>query len=194
MRILLVLAHPKPDSFNAALCAALCEGLRAAGHETDIADLYAEGFDPVLRGPEHDTLGNAYPLPDVASYQERILRAQALAFIFPIWWFGAPAILKGFIERVFQEGFAFRFKAGGSVQGLLTQEKALVISTAGARSSLYRLHHLNRPLAKTFGEWTLKLCGIRSIRHVVLADVRTAGVATRLRYLQRVRKLGREYF
>jgi NAD(P)H dehydrogenase (quinone) len=194
MRVLIVLAHPKPDSFNAALCAALCEGIRAAGHETDVADLYAERFDPVLQGPELDTLGTGRPLPDVAAYQERIVRAQALAFVFPVWWFGIPAILKGFIDRVFQENFAFRFTFPGRVQGLLAHKKALVVCTAGASAALYRLFRLGRPLEKTFDGWTLRTCGIRQVRHVVLHNLLTADDATRARYLERVRRLGREYF
>jgi NAD(P)H dehydrogenase (quinone) len=194
MRIMIVLAHPKPDSFNAALCAALCQGLKEAGHEADMADLYAEGFDPVLRGQELDTLGANLPLPDVAAYQGRILRAQALAFIYPVWWFGTPAMLKGFIERVFQEEFAFRFTAAGKVRGLLRHRKALVVCTTGINTALYRLCRFGRPLAKTFDDWTLRNCGIRNVRRVVLHDVVNAGQATRARYLQDIRRLGRDYF
>lgn len=194
MRVLIVLAHPKTDSFNAALCAALGEGLREAGHEIDIADLNAEGFDPVLRGPELDTLGTRCPLSDVAVYQERIMRAQALAFIFPVWWFGLPAILKGFVDRVFQEEFAFRFAADGRVRGLLPHKKALVICTAGASAALYRLFRFGRPLERTFDDWTLKTCGIRAVRHVFYHDVLSASDTTLARYLRQVRRLGREYF
>jgi len=194
MRVFVVLAHPKTDSFNAAVCAALCTGLRAAGHEFDVADLYGEGFDPVLRGPELDTLGTNRPLADVAGYQERLRKAQALALVFPTWWFGTPAILKGFVERVLQEEFAFRFISGGRVRGLLPQRKALVISTTGVRASWYRMFHFGRPLEQTLGEWTLKSCGIRRVRHVVFHDVVNCGDAARLRYLERAQQLGRRFF
>ena len=194
MRILIVLAHPKSDSFNAAVCAALCEGLQAAGHEIDIADLNSEGFNPVLRGPELDRFGSGPPLDDVVGYQQRILRADALAFVFPVWWFGLPAILKGFVDRVFQEGFAFRFTEDDKVRGLLRHKKALVIGTAGASATLYRVFRFGRPLEKTFGEWTLKMCGIRAVRHVLLYDVVTIDTATRKRYLEKVRRLGSRYF
>jgi NAD(P)H dehydrogenase (quinone) len=194
MRIFIVLAHPKPVSFNATLCTALCDGLRQAGHVADVADLYAEGFDPVLRGPELDTLGTNRPLPDVAAYQQRLLAAQGLAFVFPVWWFGIPAILKGFVDRVFQEEFAFRFTSGGKVRGLLTQKKALVVCTTGVNASIHRLFRFGRPLEKTFDEWTLKNCGIGDVRRVVLHEVVTTDDATRKRYVARVRQLGREYF
>jgi NAD(P)H dehydrogenase (quinone) len=194
MRILIVLAHPKSDSFNAAVCAALCEGLRAAGHEIEIADLNAEGFNPVLRGPELDKFGTGPPLEDVVCYQQRLLRADALAFVFPVWWFGLPAILKGFVDRVLQEGFAFCFTENGKVRGLLPHKKALVIATAGASAALYRLFRFGRPLEKTFGEWTLKMCGIRAVRHVLLHDVVNIDSAARARYLKKVRQLGFRYF
>jgi NAD(P)H dehydrogenase (quinone) len=194
MHILIVLAHPRPASLNAAVCDALCSGLRETGHTIDLADLNAEGFDPVLRGPELDQLGAGPPGKDVAAYQQRMLRADALAFIFPVWWFGLPAILKGFIDRVFQEGFAFRFTSRGRVRGLLAHKSALVICTAGASSSLYRLFRFSRPLEKTFVEWTLKTCGIRTVRQVIFHDVKNVSAAARARYLKQARRLGREYF
>jgi len=194
MRVLVILAHPKADSFNAALCTALCDGLRDAGHEADIADLYAEGFDPVLRGPELAPPGG-HRLPRVvADYQRRILCAHALAFVYPVWWFGTPAMLKGFVDRVFREDFAFRFTASGRVRGLLRQEKALVICTTGVTEALYRLFHYGRPAEKTFDAWTLKSCGIRRVKRILLHDVVNADEATRAGYLQHVRQLGREYF
>jgi NAD(P)H dehydrogenase (quinone) len=194
MRIFVVLVHPKPDSFNAALCAALCDGLHEAGHKADVADLYAEGFDPVLRGPELDTLALSQPPRQVADYQQRILHAHALAFVYPVWWFGSPAMLKGFVDRVFREDFAFRFTSGGHVRGLLPHEKALVVCTTGVTESLYRLFHFGRPLEKTFDAWTLRSCGVQQVKRVVLHDVVNADEATRAGYLDQVRQLGRKYF
>jgi NAD(P)H dehydrogenase (quinone) len=194
MHVMVVLAHPRLDSLNAAVCEALCDGLRETGHTIDLADLNAEGFDPVLRGPELDQLGTGPSCKDVVAYQKRVLLADALAFIFPVWWFGLPAILKGFIDRVFQEGFAFKFTSRGRACGLLAHKNALVICTAGASSSLYRLFRFGRPLEKTFVEWTLKTCGIRTVRQVIFHDVKNVNAATRARYLKQVKRLGREFF
>jgi NAD(P)H dehydrogenase (quinone) len=194
MQVLIVLAHPKSDSFNAAVCKALVEGLRQAGHSAEVADLYAEGFVPSLNGAELETLGTGPPAKDVARYQERILAAQALAFIFPVWWFGPPAILKGFIDRVFQENWAYRFKASGLVEGLLPHDKALVVSSAGASAKLYKLFRFGKPMRKTFDEWTLKVCGIRQIKHVTFHDVVVTDDKTRATYLKEVERLGRTYF
>jgi len=194
MRIFVVFAHPKAGSFNAALCDSLCAGLHDAGHESDIADLVAEGFHPVLCGTELDRMGVSSPLPDVARYQERILQAQSLAFVFPVWWFGMPAVLKGFIDRVFQEEFAFRFASDGRVQGLLHHDKALILTTTGAGAPLYRTFRFGRPLEKTLCNWTLQTCGVRLVKMVMFHDVRNASDRTRARFLSRARRLGREFF
>ncbi len=113
MRILVVHAHPVETSFNAALHRAVVDTLRAAGHQVDDLDLYAEGFDPVLTREErlgyHDTPANRGP---VAPYVERLLGAEALVFVNPVWNFGFPAILKGYLDRVFLPGVSFKLVDG----------------------------------------------------------------------------------
>ena len=113
MRVLVLYAHPLETSFVAALHGAAVETLRQAGHEVDDCDLYAEGFDPVLSRQEqvdyHDLDANRRT---VDAYVERLLDAEALVLIHPIWNFGYPAILKGFFDRVFLPGVSFRLENG----------------------------------------------------------------------------------
>jgi NAD(P)H dehydrogenase (quinone) len=108
MRVFYVYCHPVPESFHGALRAAALAGLARAGHEVDLCDLYAEGFDPVL-GPDerrayHDLARNRRGLE---GYVERLRRAEAMVVQFPTWCFGAPAMLKGFFDRLFLPGVAF---------------------------------------------------------------------------------------
>jgi NAD(P)H dehydrogenase (quinone) len=108
MRVLYLYCHPVPESFHGALRAAALAGLGRAGHEVDLCDLYAEGFDPVL-GPDerrayHDLGRNRRGLE---GYVERLRRAEAMVVQFPTWCFGAPAMLKGFFDRLFLPGVAF---------------------------------------------------------------------------------------
>ncbi len=194
MRILTILAHPDPDSFNGALSAALCDGIRAAGHTPDLLDLYSERFDPVLGKSELESMGSGKPLTDVAACQRRIKAANGLAIVFPVWWFGVPAMLKGFIDRVFQEGFAYRFSADGSIKGLLRIKKSLVLCTTGASADQYRRAGFGRPLKKSLDEWGLRMCGIQEVKHVFFYDVVTSGNDVRKRYLSRARHLGRTFF
>ena len=114
MRILVIYAHPVETSFHAAMHARVVAALRSAGHEVDDCDLYAEGFNPVLSREErlhyHDTAVNQAP---VKSYVERLQRADALVFCFPVWCFGLPAILKGWFDRVLMPGRLVRHQRSG---------------------------------------------------------------------------------
>lgn len=132
MRVLVLYAHPDPESFGAALHAAAVESLREAGHEVDDCDLYAEGFDAVLSREErigyHDVANNTRP---VAPYVERVRRAEALVLCFPVWNFGYPAILKGFFDRVFLPGVSFTMVAGKARPNLWNIRRLAAITTYG---------------------------------------------------------------
>jgi NAD(P)H dehydrogenase (quinone) len=133
MRVLLLFAHPVPESFGAALHMKAVEALRAAGHVIDDCDLYAENFQPVLTREErrgyHDCPANIAP---VESYVQRLREAEILVVVTPIWNFGWPAILKGYFDRVFLPDVSFELR-DGQVWGALTHIKRIVfITTYGA--------------------------------------------------------------
>jgi NAD(P)H dehydrogenase (quinone) len=119
LRVLVLYAHPNPESYGAALHAAVVESLKAAGHEVDDCDLHAEDFQPVLTREErvgyHDLATNTLP---VQSYVDRVRRAEALVIVSPVWNFGFPAMLKGFFDRVFLPGVSFGI-VDGQVRGTL---------------------------------------------------------------------------
>lgn len=109
MRLLVVFCHPDPDSFNAALCRTACEALREGGHEVRLVDLYREGFDPVFSAAEKasylpDTARN---IEGVATHVEALKWAEGWVAIYPTWFYGAPAMLKGWLDRVWLPGVAF---------------------------------------------------------------------------------------
>ncbi len=114
MRILVLFAHPVETSFAAALHAKTVETLRKRGHEVDDCDLYAENFNPVMSREEridyHEVPINR---KNVEPYVQRLERAEALVFCFPVWNMGLPAILKGFVDRVFIAGVTFRLEPNG---------------------------------------------------------------------------------
>jgi NAD(P)H dehydrogenase (quinone) len=114
MRILVLFAHPVETSFGAAVHQMMVDTLRKRGHEVDDCDLNAEGFDPVMsRQDRLDYHNVAVNRQRVAPYVERLLAAQALAFSFPVWNMGFPAILKGFIDKVFLPGVSFTLSENG---------------------------------------------------------------------------------
>jgi len=133
LRVLVLYAHPDPDSFVAALHRTIVGRLRAAGHAVDDCDLYAEGFDPVLSRAErlayHDVPANRRP---VADYVRRLEETEALVLVFPVWNFGFPAILKGFLDRVFLPGVSFRIENGLVQPNLRHLTRLYAVSTYGA--------------------------------------------------------------
>lgn len=132
MRVLLLYAHPNPESYGAALHAAALTALREAGHEVDDCDLYAEGFDAVLSRQErvgyHDLASNTLP---VADYVRRLQAAEALVLCFPVWNYGYPAILKGFFDRVFLPGVSFKLVNGKVRPNLWNIRRLVAVTTYG---------------------------------------------------------------
>jgi NAD(P)H dehydrogenase (quinone) len=114
MRILVLYAHPVETSFGAALHAKVVRTLNGLGHQVDDCDLYAEAFDPVMSREERIAYDDiALNRRNVARYVDRLLAAEALVFSFPVWNMGFPAILKGFVDRVFLPGVSFTRKENG---------------------------------------------------------------------------------
>ena len=133
MRYLVVYAHPVADSYVAALHRRVVQTLVQAGHEVDDCDLYAEGFDPVLAAAErrayHDVGRNT---AHAAPYVERLLRAQGIVFVTPTWWYGIPAILKGYLDRVWLPGVVFKLQDGRTLPLLQNIVRFAVVTTYGS--------------------------------------------------------------
>jgi len=127
MRVLYVYCHPLPESFHAAIRTKALAALAAAGHEVDLLDLYAEKFDPVLsedaRRHYHDTSRNQIGLE---SYVARLTSAEAIILQFPTWCFGAPAMLKGFFDRLIMPGVAFDISDPAHVKPMLRNLKRII--------------------------------------------------------------------
>jgi len=133
MRVLVLYAHPLETSFNAALHAQVLTTLRLRGHKVDNCDLYAESFDPLLSKQDvieyNDVSANRRR---VESYVDRLLAANALVLIYPVWNEGFPAILKGFLDRVLLPGVSFNRGPDGAVApGLLNINKLAAVCTYG---------------------------------------------------------------
>jgi NAD(P)H dehydrogenase (quinone) len=133
MRVFVLFAHPVETSFGAALHREVVAALKARGREVDDCDLNAEGFDPVMSRQDrleyHDVSVNR---ARVAPYVERLLRADALVMVYPIWNMGFPAILKGFVDRVFLPGVSFDLLPDGGYRTTLHNIRRLsVVTTYG---------------------------------------------------------------
>ena len=191
MRVLVVFAHPLADSFAAALHRAVVETLRRNGHEVDDCDLYAEGFDPVLTAAERRVYNTPHPdLSGVTDHVRRLRAAEALVLCFPTWWYGMPAILKGWFDRVWATGVAFTLlEGGGAIRPALHNiKKFAVVTTYGSPWWLMNLV-LRAPVRAVLIGGLRRLCA-RDCRWIFLAlsNIDGAAPARCARFLARVER------
>lgn len=187
MRVLVIFCHPRADSFSAALHGRVLDELRRAGHEVDDCDLYAEGFNPVLGADElaqyHQVPANRAAVQD---YVDRLLRAQALVLVSPIWNFGLPAMLKGWFDRVLLPGVSFDMSDPRQIRPGLTQLRHVVaVTTYGvARWRAWWLGDAPRAIVQRFMRRLTD--GRARILYLPLHGMNTANAATRAAFVQRV--------
>ncbi len=187
MRILYLYCHPVPESFHGAIRAVALAGLARAGHEVDLCDLYAEGFDPVLGAMERRVY---HAVPEnrrgVASYVERLERAEALIVQFPTWCFGPPAMLKGFLDRVFLPGVAFDLGDPAQVRPALTRVRKLagLVTYGRTRLAAWYMGDPPRKLVMRYLRWFV--APQASVAFHALYNLNTATDGERRAFLLRV--------
>ncbi len=192
MKVLVVMAHPRRDSLTGKLTESFIEGLRSAGHEVDFADLQAEGFDPVLRiedEPDWED-GNKKYSPDVEQEMERIRRNDATVMIFPVWWWSMPAILKGWIDRVWNHGFAYAFAEGSSSY---PHEHALMIGVAGNDQASYMKRDYDMAADIEMATGILGYCEIQNHGLAMYYDTLSGNSELVQEQLASAKKLGAEF-
>ena len=188
MNVLIIYAHPNPRSFNRAILDRVDATLREQGHATQIHDLYQMQFRCVLDSEDllRNWRGNL--ADDVQCEQAAVRWAQGLVLIYPIWWFGPPAILKGWIDRVFTRKFAFDIDAHG-MHGLLTHERALILNTLGGDEATYQRERWHELLVRPIAEGVLGACGVRNVVHQAFYEVPSISHAERQAMLDQVHDL-----
>lgn len=203
MQVLIVYAHPEPRSFNGAMLDVAVRTLTEAGHTVTVSDLYAQNFNPVAGA--HDFLGRANPealdigteqahaartggfAPDVQAEIDKLMAVELLILQFPFWWYSVPAMLKGWIDRVFAYGIAYDFGRTWD-RGVFRGRRAMLSFTTSAPPTSQLPDGRNGDLERTL--WplhggTLALCGFDVLRPFVAPAVRWVDEATRREILAR---------
>lgn len=135
MKCLLVVTHPLDDSLCKTLCKHVEKRLTQAGHEVVVEDLYSDSFDPVLSSKERKSYySGSYDSSEIEAQTERLRNAQVLILLFPTWWFGFPAMLKGWFDRVWGPGIAYEHADDyGPIRSKLDNlERVLAITSMGS--------------------------------------------------------------
>jgi NAD(P)H dehydrogenase (quinone) len=136
MRALVVHAHPDSASFNAVLCHTAVDALQRAGHHVDVIDLYGEQYRAAMTAEERAAYESDSPVSDpmVRRHADLLLAAEILVFVYPTWWWGLPAILKGWLERTLVPGVGWLLNDKNRVRGGLSRVRKVVgITTYGSR-------------------------------------------------------------
>jgi len=165
MRHLIIYAHPNENSLNHHLLNTVVETLQSRDQEVIVRDLYKIGFDPVfsLDDMQGQRLGKVSD--DIKTEQEHISWAEQITFIYPIWWTGLPAMMKGYIDRVFSYGFAYRYDQGIQ-KGLLKGKKTVIINTHGKSHEEYEKMGMDKALTLTSDNGIFIYSGLEIIRHL----------------------------
>jgi len=191
MRCLVIYAHPVQTSYCAALCAKAVDTLKEARHEVRVLDLYAENFEPALTRQERlDYHPPGTNEQNVRPHIELIKWAEALIFVYPTWWYGLPAILKGWLDRVWVPAVAFTMpKTSRPIRGLMDNIVRIVgITTSG--STRWWMAWIGSPGRRTLTRGIRALCGPRCrTRWIAHYDIDRSTAASRAAFLERI---GRE--
>lgn len=182
-KTLIIYAHPHKNGFCGKILSETITQLQDENAQFDVIDLYAINYDPVLKAEEHYTSGGYVVSEQNKKFQDMIMDAKNLIFIYPVWWQNMPAILKGFCDRVFTSRYAFRYE-GKIPIGLLKGRKAAVIISTGAPRIITFFYTGDRAI-KVLTKDLLQFCGIAT-RGFVVDNAHTMTHKRQQKIIQRV--------
>ena len=178
MHLTTVYSHPFTDRYPGAVMDAFHEPFRDAGYSIDVLDLHAEGFDPRFTAADHDHFWGG-PVPDgIETMHHRVEAAHRLAFVFPVYWWGMPALMKGWIERVFTPGWAYQYGSGihdrgktADASSLLPSVPTILIGVGGSKEATYEKYGYADAMRTQLDVGTLAYCGLTDVESHLIFDV-----------------------
>ncbi|WJE52354.1 NAD(P)H-dependent oxidoreductase [Bacillus cereus] len=186
MKHLIVYAHPNPQSFNHAILETVKAEQEGKDHEVRVRDLYELNFNPVLSASDFVSFSQGKTPANIQEEQEHITWADSIIFIYPVWWAGLPAILKGYVDRVFSHGFAYTYGENG-IEKLLSGKKGLLLSTMGNSKEAYTASGMFDAMKKTTDAGIFEFTGIETLEHTFYTSVPSVDGDVRKEYLEEVK-------
>jgi len=169
MHVLAVFCHPQQDSFSHALLERFITGAEQAGHTVEVADLYREGFDPVMTLRDLQQFEGVPMPPPILAEQARVEQSDALCLVFPLWWWSMPAMLKGWLDRVWSAEWAYHWEHDPS-GSLLEPRPCTLLVPAGASSRMMGEHGYDGKIDLLWRRGVLDYCGMTPIAIHLLLD------------------------
>jgi NAD(P)H dehydrogenase (quinone) len=185
LKHLIIYANHSPSSFNHAVLNELRQSIISTGGEIEVRDLYQMNFQPVLSNQEMKDLRSGIIMQDVAIEQDLVRWADVIHFVYPIWWTGMPAILKGYIDRVYSYGFAYLSGQEGPI-GLLKGKKVFVYNSLGQSREEYE-KEMFQALNLTSDKGIFEFCGMKVAAHLYFPSIMRVSDDERREYLSAVR-------
>ncbi len=189
MNTLIIYSHPYPGSFNHAILEKAKEALAAKGKPYEVIDLCADGFDPRYSVEELALFNKGGTLdPLVTEYQEKIMNADALVFIAPVWWCDVPAVLKGFLDKVMKPGFAYDSTPVG-IKGKLTHIKSAIAITTASSPTWYLRLFAGNAINNVFLNTSMKQLGVGKRKWMNCGQITNISQEAREKFLEKVKEV-----
>ncbi len=188
MKHLILYAHPNPKSLNHAIMESAKQACEDAGHEVRVRDLYALNFQPVLTGEDLVGFQQGKTPADIAEEQTHVAWADMITMIYPVWWIGPPAILKGYIDRVFSFGFAYKFDKGKLIK-MLAGKKTMVINTGGESNAHYEKNGVCAAMEKAVRAGIEDFCGVSVASYHYFGSIPILDESARKNILSQIKSL-----
>lgn len=187
--ILIINGHPDKESLNWALAERYNEAARKSNAKVETINLIDLDFDPVLKYGYR----KPYPLePDLETAIEKIREAEHLVWVFPMWWYGAPALLKGFIDRTFLPGITFKYQKGKVFPSKLLKGKTARIIITADTVGWYNRWVMKNPAVNQFKKGVLEFCGVKPVKVTYLGPIKASTKAKREKWLKKIGELGKQ--
>ncbi|MDN9009783.1 NAD(P)H-dependent oxidoreductase [Brevibacillus laterosporus] len=185
MKAVILFAHPGTKSFNHAILQQVTESLHKHGITPSLRNLYEQKFSPIFSPADMQALEQEQVPKAIEEEQTILSESDLLIMIYPVWWWSQPAILKGYIDRIFSDGFAFQYEKNGPV-GLLTGKQALVFTTTRESQREMQANGLDEVVKKQVVDGILRFSGFEPVIYHNFAEVPYVEEAIRENYLQQV--------
>jgi len=187
--ILIINGHPNKESFNSALVNAYQEGAIKSGTPVDVITIAELNFNPNL---QYAYTRRMELEPDLLSSLQKIKKADHLVWIHPVWWGGLPAIMKGFIDRLFLPGIAFKYRENSLWwDKLLAGKTGRIITTLDQPGWYYRIFYGN-PSVNQLKKSTLEFCGIKPVGVTYVGIIKTSEARQREQWINKIYQLGQK--
>lgn len=194
MKHLVVLAHPRQESFTQRVASAYIDAVQALGQAVELRDLYRIGFNPVADADEGRTRPVNEPAADVRLEMDHLVAADVVTFVSPVWWIAPPAILKGWLDRVLRGGFAYGYGPQGP-RGSLKGKRSLVFTSSGSTEREFVDSRKLEAIRVMWGVGTVEFCGMTLLEHLHFGPVGSRSTAGDIEhYLERTREAVRLHF